>query len=103
MRSSLASVPVLLLLAAVPAAAVHDWRAMRAEYQAEFATARMMGNLDDCTLKAYWMAQNRRMNQQIHAEYHAPLSRPASASGTAPAPAVPEVTPASFPSPARPR
>jgi hypothetical protein len=69
---------VAILGAAVPAAA-HDWlgewRSMRAEYQAEFDRARMLGGLD-CTGRAAYVAeQNRLTNQRIHAEYHRSLPR----------------------------
>jgi hypothetical protein len=86
---------LLLLLGAARPAGAHDWlgewRAMRAEYQAEFDQARALDRLDCAGLSAYVALENRLANQRIHAEYHRPMprARPAAApagGGTAPPP-----------------
>ena len=70
MRYSLAArllpVTVSLLMSAGPAPA-HEWRAMRAEYAAEFECARMMGTLDCAGLNAYVEHQRVLTNRRIHA------------------------------------
>jgi hypothetical protein len=85
MRSPLLllSLTVLLPSSAVSAFA-HEWKAMRAEYQAEFENARMMSKLDCAGLNAYVEQQRWLMNQRIHAEYHRSLPGPNAVPGAPP-------------------
>jgi hypothetical protein len=93
MRSSRTLFPcgLLLLLAGSPTSAtahdwLHEWRAMRAEYQPEFEYARWIERLDCASLSAYVDQQYWLTNQRVYAEYQRSMPRSAPAPGAASAP-----------------